>query len=161
METDCRATAGRNLAIKGSKQSRSRPGYTINNKGAGMMQNESTEILEDLLSQWHRWARGYKSFPGGGSDPMFRGAKSSRAWDSSDDILDAEINSKIMHALDFQVGEMQEPWRSAIYCLARNCATGVSVWRSPRLPEDPFERTTIVVEAKNQLIKKLLAAGII
>ena len=126
-----------------------------------MMRDDSTAILYDLLSRWHQWARGYNPMPVCSADPMFRSARSNRSWDSADDILDASINASTMEALDFQVGEMLEPWRAAIYCLARNCATGVSVWRSPRLPEDPFERTTIVVEARSKLMKKLIEAGII
>ena len=126
-----------------------------------MMRDDSRAILDDLLGRWHSWARGYSPVPTCGSDPMFRGAKSSRSWDSTEDILDAEVTASIMKAIDFQVSEMQEPWRSAIYCLGRNCATGVAVWRSPRLPADPFERGTIVLEARNQITRKLMAAGVI
>jgi hypothetical protein len=126
-----------------------------------MMREEPKDVLDDILSRWHSWAKGYSPMPVCGADPMFREAKASRSWDSADDILESEVNNSIMETVDFQVGEMQDPHRSAIYCLARNCASGVSVWNSPRLPTDPFERTTIVIEGRNQLSRRLLKAGVL
>ncbi|APW37643.1 hypothetical protein RD110_10940 [Rhodoferax koreense] len=91
---------------------------------------------------------------------MFRNAKSSKQWDTTEDIVDAEINSKIMKAVDFQVSEMQDPYKAGIYVLARNCYTGRSVWMSPRLPQDPAERGVVLAEARTQLIKRLVSAGV-
>lgn len=92
---------------------------------------------------------------------MFREARSSKQWDSMDDVIDEEITSKIMRAVDFQVSEMQDPHRSAIYVLARNCYTGRSVWISPRLPANVEERAVIVLEARNMLTRRLMSAGVI
>ena len=131
------------------------------NKGKNMMRDDSKAILDDILARWHSWARGYSAVPVTGADPMFRDAKAGRCWDSADDILEAEINSKIMKAVDFQVGEMKDPHRSAIYENARNCATGVAVWRSPRLPASVEERSIILLEARNQLMRRLMAAGVL
>lgn len=126
-----------------------------------MMHNDSKAILEDILARWHSHCKGYSAVPVCGADPMFRNAKSRSGWDSADDVMDAQINAKIMKAVDFQVGEMKEPHRSAVYELARNLHSGVSVWKSPRLPRDPLERGVIVVEARQQITKRLMAAGII
>lgn len=126
-----------------------------------MMRDDSKEIFDDILSRWHQWAKGFSAIPTCSADPMFRDAKANKCWDSADEIMEAEINSKIMKAVDFQVSEMKDPHRTAIYFNARNCATGRSVWLSPRLPVDPLERGVIVLEARNELMRRLMAAGVL
>lgn len=124
------------------------------------MMNDSAAILDDLLSRWHSWARSYKANQQAPRDPIFRDAKSSRGWDTTDNIIEDEIQGSMMEAIDFQVSEMKDPHRAAIYVLARNLSTGRSVWLSPRLPTDPVERATIVAEARNQIVKRLMAVGV-
>jgi len=65
-----------------------------------------------------------------------------------------------MEAMDFHVYEMEDPYRSAILILARNCYTGRSVWLSPRLPKDPLDRAQIVGQARTMLTRRLMAAGV-
>lgn len=125
------------------------------------MKDECSEKFDDVLARWHVWAKGYSVVPVAGADPMFRDAKAGRCWDSADDILEAEVEKKIMKDVDFHVSEMKEPHRSAIYEKARNCATGRDVWRSPRLPASSEERSIIVLEANNKLMRKLIAAGVL
>jgi hypothetical protein len=125
------------------------------------MRDDSKEILDEILAKWHEWEKGYSPLPKTGTNPVFRNAKSGRGWDTVDDIIDGEISSDIMKAVDFQVSEIAEPHRSAIYENARNCATGQTVWRSPRLPADQLERGVIVLEARNQLMRRLMAAGVL
>lgn len=116
--------------------------------------------LDELLSRWHHWAKGYMPVPTCGADPMFRNAKSSKSYDTTAEVVEDELTSTQMKALDFQVSEMKDPHRSAIYIHARNCYTGRNVWISPRLPQDPMERARILGEAKGLLIGRLLAAGV-
>lgn len=92
---------------------------------------------------------------------MFRNNKSPNQWDTMDEVIDEQITSKIMEAVDFQVSELKDPYRSAIYILARNCATGRNVWLSPRLPADVVARTMIVQEARMQLTRRLMNVGVI
>ena len=125
-----------------------------------MMQNDSNIILDDLLSRWHSWAKGYIPVPTSGADPMFRNAKSAKGYDTTAEVIEDEITNAQMKAIDFQVGEMEDPHRSAIYIHARNCCTGRNVWLSPRLPQDPMERARILGEAKSILRDKLLSAGV-
>ena len=125
------------------------------------MRDDSKAIFDDVLARWHLWARGYSPLAVVQVDPAFRGEISRSGWDSQDDINDAEINCKIMEAVDFQVSEMLDPHRTAIYFNARNCATGRSVWTSPRLPNDSIERGVIVMEARNQLMSRLISAGVL
>jgi len=124
------------------------------------MMNDSQHILDDVLSRWHSWAKSYKANQQTPRDPIFRDAKSGRGWDSTDEIIEDEIQNSMMEAVDFQVSEMQDPYRAAIYILARNLSTGRSVWLSPRLPVDPMERATIISEARIQLTRRLQAAGV-
>jgi hypothetical protein len=125
-----------------------------------MMRDESDLILDDLLSRWHEWARGFQVCPQPGADPMFRNAKSGRGWDTVDDIIETELSTSTMEAVDFEVGETPEPHRSAIYAHARNLASRCAVWSSPRLPQDPKERAILVLEARTVLMRRLLRAGI-
>ena len=118
------------------------------------------EHLDSLLSQWHHWARSYIPVPVCGADPMFRNAKSPHGYESAADVTDAAVERTQMKTVDFQVGEMQDPHRSAIYIHARNCHTGRNVWLSPRLPADPLERARILGEAKAILIAKLFSSGV-
>lgn len=132
------------------------------------MHNDSAAILDDLLSRWHHWMKGK---PANGvdrlDDPAFRNARSRSGWDSSDDVLDAELHSFTMQAIDFHVsgdgrgqGAMPEPYRAAIYVTARNCYTGAKVWLNPRLPKDPEERAVVLLEARNMLTVRLMNAGV-
>ena len=125
------------------------------------MRDDTKAILDDLLGRWHSWAKNFSPVAPPRFDPMFAHATSPRSWDSSDDVLDGQINSKIMAAVDFQVSEMQDPHRTAIYINARNCYTGRSVWNSPRLPADPIERGVILTEARAMLLKRLISAGVV
>lgn len=125
-----------------------------------MMQDDSKAILDDILSRWHSWAKGYSPVPVCGADPMFRNNKSPNQWDTVDEVIDEQITSKIMQAVDFHATQLAEPYRTAIYILARNCYTGRSVWLSPRLPADALERGKIVASARAQMIKRLTTAGV-
>lgn len=132
------------------------------------MVNDSDAILDDLLSRWHHWSR-EKPLNGVDrlDDPAFRDVQNRSGWDSADDIVDAQLNAVTMRAIDFHVsgdgrgqGGMPDPYRAAIYILARNCYTGAKVWLSPRLPKDPQERGVIIQEARNMLTRRLMAAGV-
>jgi hypothetical protein len=133
------------------------------------MRNDDPEILDDLLSRWHHWMKG-KPINGVDrlDDPTFRATQCRGGWDSAYDVLDRELEEVQMRAVDFQVGGdgrgqggMPEPYRAAIYCVARNCYTGRKVWLSPRLPQDPQERGVLLMEARNMLMLRLLSAGVI
>ena len=125
-----------------------------------MLMTEANQILDDLLSRWHAWGKSYRANQQAPRDPVFRNAKSGRGWDSTDEIIEDELMGSTMEAIDFHVSEMKDPHRTAVYMLARNLYTGRSVWLSKRLPEDPLERGIIVAEARNQITRRLMAAGV-
>ena len=124
------------------------------------MHDDSKAIFEDLLSRWHHPCKNSSTVPICGADPMFRNAVSPKGWDSTADIADDAVVSAQMKAMDFHVGEMQDPYRAAIHILARNCYTGRSVWVSPRLPQDPERRAEIVSDARAMLQGRLMRAGV-
>lgn len=125
-----------------------------------MLMTEANYILDDWLSRWHAWGKSYKANQQTARDPVFRNAKSGRGWDSIDDIIEDDLIGTTLESIDFHVSEMQDPHRAAIYILARNLYTGRSVWLSPRLPADPLERGIVIAEARNQLTKRLMNAGV-
>lgn len=132
-----------------------------------MLMNDPDKILDDLLSRWHGWMR---EKPVNGvdrlDDPAFRDVQSA-GYDVSDDEADERINAHRMATVDFCVsgdsrgqGGLEQPYRTAIYFLARNCYTGRKVWLSKRLPKDPMELGVIICEARNILMRRLMAAGV-
>lgn len=125
------------------------------------MMNDSHYILDDLLRLWHAHCKGYSPIPVCGADPMFRNAKAGRGYDSTAEIIEDELQGSTMESIDFQVDQMQDPWRAAIHELARNLFAGQSVWKHPRLSAlDALERATVVAEARNQLTRRLMNAGV-
>ena len=125
------------------------------------MRDESDSILSDLLIQWHKWACGYKHVGGINSSPMFKNAKTSKGWDSLDQIADDAIDAARCEAIDFHVMQLEPNHRTVLQIKARNLATGHSVWASQRLPTDAEERAILLLEAQNQLLRRLLAAGVV
>ncbi|KQP37568.1 hypothetical protein [Pseudorhodoferax sp. Leaf274] len=131
--------------------------------------HDTDAVLDDVLSRWHHWM---KDKPINGvdrlDDPAFREVATRSGWDSADDILDRELEVRLMRAVDFHVsgdergqGGLPEPYRAAVYCIARNCYTGRKVWLSPRLPRDPMERGAVLLEARRLLTRRLVVAGVL
>ncbi len=126
-----------------------------------MMRSENDHLVNDLLASWHRWASGWSGVASHGACAMFTSVRSSRQWDSEKDVVDGTLHNQTMKAIEFNVGELSPVHRTAIQIHARNLATGASVWKSPRLPENPEELAVVLLEAKNALVRRLLAAGMI
>ena len=121
---------------------------------------QETDPLDELLSSWHRWARGYKHVGGIGTSPMFHGMKPNKTRED-DDAVDGAIDNSRMETMDCQVMQMDPVHRTVLQLNARNLVSGVSVWSSPRLPVDPMERAVILMEARNRLMRRLIAVGVI
>lgn len=124
-----------------------------------MVRDETDNVLDDLISSWYRWAKGYSETTHA-KCAMFSGVRTSRQWDSENDVVDSTLHNATMQAVDFHLGELQPVYRTAIQLQARNLVTGYNVWTSPRLPTDPFERTTILIEARTTLLRRLIGAGV-
>jgi hypothetical protein len=113
------------------------------------------EAYSDLLSRlvvWWRYERQLMPVEGYPTEcPTTAGYKASRQYDGDNGA--AETDARGLAAIRFgrAVDGMEEPYRTALYIVARNRATGVSVWISPRLPADKDKRAEIVSEALDRL----------
>jgi hypothetical protein len=125
------------------------------------MMNDSAEILNSLLCDWHRWAKGYQHVGGINTSPMFREVKSGRQWDTVDEIISSDLVHSQMEALDSIIMQLRDVYRTSLQLQARNLHTGYAVWTSARLPADPLERATILGEARAELTVKLQNAGVL
>ena len=102
------------------------------------MMNDSAEILNSLLCDWHRWAKGYQHVGGINTSPMFREVKSGRQWDTVDEIISSDLVHSQMEALDSIIMQLRDVYRTSLQLQARNLHTGYAVWTSARLPADPL-----------------------
>ena len=124
------------------------------------MKDESNEILNDLLSQWHRWARGYQHAAGINTTPMFRECQSNhRQWASIEEV--AEEDKSIFAAMDAIIMGLCDIYRTSLQIQARNLFTGRSVWTSARLPVDVAQRAVILADARIALTRKMRDEGIL
>ena len=126
-----------------------------------MTANDQNAILDDLLCQWSEWAKGEQASRGyGNSAAGFSLYRASRQYDDTNGGLDAELDKSTMRTIDFQVSQMQDPYRAAIHMNAKNLQAGRTVFRSPRVPEG-IEGANILRTARASLILRLVNAGVI
>ena len=126
-----------------------------------MMMNDTYEILNSLLCDWHRWATGYQHVGGINTSPMFRETKAGRQWDTVDQIIDQDIEHSRMEAIDHIIMALDAMHRTALQIQARNLYTGRSVWSSARLPASAEERALVLSSARATLTIKLQKAGML
>ena len=123
---------------------------------------ETREVISDLLSRWHLWSSSHRYGAGDATvNAACRMARASRQYDDENGSLDAQIDVALMEALDAQIDEIPQPWRTALLLQARNLATGAAVWSSPRLPADDAARRAVLVEARRQLAARLARANLL
>ena len=125
------------------------------------MTDNSRQLLNDILCQWHNWCRSYSAVKPVSAGPVFRDTRSGRQWDSMDDVIEREIDGDRMAAVDFHVNELPPEQRTALQIEARNLVTGRPVWYSLRLPNDVRERAILVGTARAALMARLVDAGIL
>ena len=126
------------------------------------MTPETQASLDDLLIRWHVWASSAKLVRGWAPKALVCGEyRVSRQYDDWNGALDEALENAQMRAVDFQVSEMAEPYRSAVHQMARALHVGVAVFISPRLPADREARVIIVDAAREMIAKRLQAAGLI
>jgi hypothetical protein len=126
-----------------------------------MMQNDVDNLLNDLLVSHHKWSRrvGFgKGYPG--QSASCKPARASRQYDDENGALDCGLEDSRMAAFDAVLYRIPQPHLTALQFHARNMATGVNVWSSPRLPVDLEERHVLLLEARNKIMKELALDGI-
>ena len=125
------------------------------------MRNDIDNLLNDLLSSHHKWARRTRFGKGYPSESAScKDARASRQYDDSNGALDSGLDDSRMEAFDAVLYRIEQPWLTALQVQARNLATGSNVWSSPRLPVDPLERSILILEARNKILKELVKDGI-
>ena len=109
------------------------------------------DVLE-LLDLWWRYERRWLPVEGFPAEcPSTSGWRASRQWDDQNGAFDGEAEAKLAQRVGQLVAQVEQPWLSALHMLARNRATGASVWRSPYVPTDADERAELVLQAVNRL----------
>ena len=120
------------------------------------------EALDDLLSRWDNWlhpvqiSRGYAHSSAEGA--LYR---TSRQYDDANGALDDAIEHQVMQGVQACVEKLDTQHRVAIHIEARNLRLGLSVWRSPRLPENEAQARQVIRAARAALLSQMLRAGII
>lgn len=110
-------------------------------------------ILQDdaigLLVFWHRyqWTRDLSALDYPHECPSTKGYRTSRQYDSDNGAFETDARGELAERIGNIVDSITEPYRTALYVLARNRATGSMVWSSPRLPTDEIERMSVVSRA--------------
>ena len=118
------------------------------------------DTLDGLLSRWHQWQSAAVTRGWNRQALVVGGYRTSRQYDDQNGALDAHLDSIQMQAVEFAVQQMADPYKAAIYCLARALTVGVSVFTSPRLPVDSMERAVVVSDARGMLTRRLQSAGV-
>jgi len=117
--------------------------------------------LDSLLRLMHEYAsaervgQGYPSNAAGCS--YYR---PSRQHDDTNGASDSDRDAELGAAVNAIVEQMQDPHRTYLRMDAKSIVTGLRVWYSARLPLCPVERSVIRQEARNQLARRLQAAGL-
>lgn len=107
------------------------------------------DALDELLRAWH--LHEVRTPPETGwyvESPSCKQYRASRQYDAENGALDDDMRARMLREVGYVLERMRDPWRAAIYAHARNLATGLAVWNSPRLPRDPTARAIVLVEAR-------------
>ena len=113
------------------------------------------DILEDLAFWWN-FERGWNPVDGYPTEcPSTSGYKASRQHDDVNGAFDTDERGRWAREIGHAVNRVPQPHRTALYVLARNRATGASVWQSVRLPADVVERAQVVADAVEMLGREL------
>lgn len=87
--------------------------------------------------------------------PSCAGWRSSRQYDSDNGAADGDSRGMLIRHVGGVVRQIDEPYRTALYMLARNIATGAQVWRSARLPENTQARASVVSDAVEIFVSRV------
>lgn len=124
-----------------------------------MNATDQNAILDSLLSEWHRWAQGEQHSRGFGNTSAGLGNYRPSRQHNIDDLY-VDSDKSTMKTVDFQVSQMQDPYRAAIHMEAKNLAAGRHVFQSPRVPTG-IEGANILKTARAMLVIRLVGAGVI
>lgn len=122
-----------------------------------MTDDLSTEDLHELLGLWWRYERQHDlsqlGYPR--ECPSTRGYRSGGSRDDDNGAADVDARGRLAQRVGTIVERLEPQHRAALHVLARNAATGVSVWRSARLPSDTTELQRVIAAALAAFAKAL------
>lgn len=125
-------------------------------------QAEMDAALDDILGRWHDWQDRVRVARGFAPKSLVVGDYvTSRQYDDTNGALDDALENRTMQAVQVTVQQMQDPYRTAVYVIARACCTGTWVFASPRLPKDKGARDVLFMEARAQAITRLVGVGVL
>jgi hypothetical protein len=102
----------------------------------------------ELLVLWWKAEREWSPVEGYPSEcPSCRDYRTSRQHDDGNGAAETDARGVLIRHVGAVVARIDEPYKTALYMLARNHATGAQLWGSVRLPADQDERARIVSEA--------------
>jgi len=127
-----------------------------------LLQEQRSAALDDLLSRWHHWQTQQSSTTRGhaGRSLVVGDYIASRQYDDVNGALYDDEEDVAMRAMQSNVDNMAEPYRSAVYVIARALCLGTSAFTSPRLPQFPAERDRVIAHARQWLTLRLISAGL-
>jgi hypothetical protein len=105
--------------------------------------------LIGLLVLWHRCEQSgaLRALGLPAECPSTAGYRTSRQYDDANGAAETDARGQLAKAVGQVVSSIHEPYRTALHVVARNHATGIQVWASPRLPEDGSALADVVSEA--------------
>jgi hypothetical protein len=126
------------------------------------MTQEVSEQIEDLLVTWHYWMQAQRPWLGAPRvSPGFAHADTTDVYEEGDD-RDDKINRYQAEQVNVCIDELCFEHRLVIGVHAKNKASGVAVWRNPRLAYlSPEARHAAYQEAKVALMQRLHKRGLI
>ena len=127
-----------------------------------MMTTEVSEQVEELILVWHYWMAAQREYLGVGRvSPGFAHADTTDVYEDGDD-RDDKINRYQAEQVNVCVDELCFEHRLVIGVHAKNKASGVAVWRNPRLQYlSPEARHAAYQEAKVALTQRLIKRDLI
>jgi len=122
--------------------------------------DEVEEAVNDLLKRWHNWSKQDTVVAGFNTcSSAMEQFRASRQYDADNGVLDQDIENRIMASVEFCIDCVDQPYRTALWINARNLSTGLTVWRSARLPTDAMARALMVGEARALLVHQFEQYG--
>lgn len=110
----------------------------------------------ELLVLWWRSEQQWSPVEGYPSEcPSTRGWRTSRQYDDGNGAFETDARGQLIRHIGHVVASIDEPYRSALYLVARNRASGVSVWDSPRLPKDEMQRMAVISDAVEMFAERV------
>lgn len=110
----------------------------------------------ELLALWWKAERTWTPVNGYPVEcPSCRDYRTSRQHDDTNGADETDARGMLIRHVGEVVQQIDEPFRTALYLVARNHATGAQVWRSVRLPEGDAERAEVVAEAVSIFVERV------